>query len=261
MSRINIDHQSAVILHQFDYRNSSLIVHFFLSHFGKISAIAKGVKGHSGKSASKKSSMALFQPFQNLSVSLTGKHELLILKNIELNPQAAEANWQLRGKSLYCAYYINELLLRLLPAFTECEEIFSSYVQALDALVLCSSADTNNESYSAYETPLRIFELQLLEQLGYGLNLTDEVNSGAMVDTDKQYFYSMESGPSLIRKADIKQLAISGQSLVNLAEQQLHDQKTLQESKHLLKWAINEQLDNKPLKSRELFKQLYATGS
>ena len=81
-----------------------------------------------------------------------------------------------------------------------------------------------------------------------------------MVEADKEYFYIMQSGPSLIKKSDTKQLSISGRTLINLANKQINDQKTLQESKLLLKWAINEHLDNKPLKSRELFKQLYGSN-
>jgi len=49
MSRINLDNQEAVILHQYNYRNSSLIIHFFLSQFGRINAIAKGVKSKVSK--------------------------------------------------------------------------------------------------------------------------------------------------------------------------------------------------------------------
>ncbi|MBE9526500.1 MAG: DNA repair protein RecO C-terminal domain-containing protein, partial [Proteobacteria bacterium] len=102
-----------------------------------------------------------------------------------------------------------------------------------------------------------IFELNLLEQLGYALNLVNEVSSGELISPGANYFYTMESGPSLINIPGIKQLAISGQTLINLEKKDLHDHKTLQESKQLLKWAINEHLGDKPLKSRELFKQLY----
>ena len=105
-SRIDLENKSAVVLHYYNYRDSSLIVNFFLSDYGKISAIAKGIKGKK----SKQNQFALLQPFQKLKISLTGKHELLILKNIE----STSINWKLSGKPLYCAYYLNELLLRLL---------------------------------------------------------------------------------------------------------------------------------------------------
>ena len=259
-SRVNLDNQAAVILHQYNYRNNSLIIHFFLSNFGKVSAIAKGVKGQS-KSAAKRNPMALFQPFQKLLVSLTGKHDLLTLKNIELNCEADDCHWKFRGKSLYCAYYINELLLRLLPSHIDCQEIFQCYHQALNALLECSETENSEKESSdnliLYDVPLRFFECDLLELLGYGLNLIEEVSTGNMIDIDRNYFYLLQSGPSVVKLPEIKQLHISGSTLYDLANRKLITHKSLQESKLLLRWAINEHLGDKPLKSRELFKQLY----
>lgn len=247
-SRVNLDNQEAVILHQFDYQNSSLIVNFFIRDFGKISAVAKGVKG---LKKSKNNRQALLQPFQKLIVSLTGKQELLTLRNIE----PTEVNWKLSGKSLYCAYYVNELLLRLLPSHTDCQELFQLYHHVLN--LLAQSASEKEQSLSLFEVPLRIFELKLLEYLGYGLNLTNEIHSGLPVDENKQYYYLIESGPSEIQLSNMNSIMISGKTLVNLSNSLLNDRKTLQEGKQLLKWALSEHLGNKPLKSRELFKQLY----
>ena len=246
-SRINLDNKEAVVLHQFDYRNSSLIVNFFISDFGKISAVAKGVKGSTGKKSGH-NRQALLQPFQKISVSLTGKQELLTLKNVD----STSVNWKLSGKSLYCAYYINELLLRLLPSHTDCQEIFQLYDHVLNLLSHCSKQGT-----VPYEVPLRLFELKLLEFLGYGLNLTNEIQSGLPVEAEKNYYYLIESGPSSVQIPNTIDLPVSGTTLIKLSNGQLSDHKTLQESKQLLKWALAEHLGDKPLKSRELFKQLY----
>lgn len=249
-SRINLDNKEAVVLHRFDYRNSSLIINFFISDFGKISAVAKGVKGSTGIK-SRNNSQALLQPFQKLIISLTGKQELLNLKNIE----STTVNWPLSSKSLYCAYYLNELLLRLLPSHADCQKIFQLYHQVLDMLVKCSEQDT--EHSVLYEAPLRLFELKLLEFLGYGLNLTTDVHSGLSVEEEKYYHYAFEAGPSEIQIAGTATLPVCGKTLINLSKCQFSDRNTLQESKQLLKWALAEHLGNKPLKSRKLFKQLY----
>lgn len=241
-SRVNLDNKEAVVLHHHDYRNSSQIVHFFVNDYGKVSAVAKGVK------QSKKQTFSLLQPFQKLTISLTGKHELLTLKNVE----ATTVQWKLNGKSLYCAYYINELLLRLLPSHTDCQEIFKLYDSALSLLFQCSV-----QGAVSYELPLRLFELKLLEFLGYGLNLNHEINSGKALEADKQYHYIIDSGPSEQAPSSVKSLAISGTTLRALEKVDFSEQKTLQESKQLLKWALAEHLGDKPLKSRELFKQLY----
>jgi len=165
----------------------------------------------------------------------------------------------LRGKALYCAYYVNELLLRLLPAHTDCQEIFKLYFMVLNTLAECSAQQQMNDQpmIAAYETPLRFFELNLLELLGYGLNLTDEISSDQPIESDKKYFYISESGPCLTEVAGAKQIIITGQTLIDLHNRQFNGEKTLQEGKHLLKWVLNEHLGPQPLKSRELFKQLY----
>lgn len=261
-SRVNLEHQDAVILHQYNYRNSSLIINFFLRDYGKISAVARGIKGKNSNKY-QQNHPALFQPFQRLVISLSGKYDLLYLKNIELSNVYPDLNikpnGKLKGKSLYCAYYINELLLRLLPSHTDCKEIFNLYHFILNSLIQCSETSVpDDRSLIHYEAPLRLFELKLLEFLGYGLNLMHEIQSGVDIQADQQYYYIIESGPSKNKSITDQQLLISGSTLINLANGNLNDKKTLQQSKQLLKLALAAHLGDKPLKSRELFKQLYS---
>ena len=257
--KVDLDNKSAIVLHHYNYRDSSLIVNLFLSDFGKVSAIARGVKGKK----SKQNQFALLQPFQKLKVFLTGKSELLILKNIELasesNSDLTSSDWNLSGKPLYCAYYINELLLRLLPSHTDCSEIFTLYDQILTILSHSSNQHHDQQATIQYEVPLRMFELKLLEYLGYGLNLSHDIHSNLPIDNAKQYYFIIDSGPAEQPVNNTENLAISGKTLIDLANGQFSDQKTLQESKQLLKWALAEHLGNKPLKSREMFKQLYCS--
>jgi DNA repair protein RecO (recombination protein O) len=235
--------KTAVILHQYPYRNSSLILQLFLQDYGKVSAVAKGIK------KSRKNDLSLLQPFQTLVVSLTGRNELKILKSYE----RGKAPWVLQGKRLYCAYYINELLLRLLPAHTDCQPLFKLYEHLMELL-----AQVTDEQNRIYEPYLRLFELKLLSFLGYGLNLTEEIHTGKHVESDKQYHYMIDAGPSEAKpETGSKCLLIRGETLLKLADQCLDDTVTLQQSKQLLKWALAEHLGDKPLKSRELYKQLY----
>ncbi len=247
-SRVELDNKSAVVLHHYNYRDSSLIVNFFLSDSGLVSAIAKGVKAKK----SRQNQATLIQPFQTLKVSLIGKGELLILKNIELETKSLSASWSLSGKSLYCAYYLNELLLKLLPSNMDCQSIFSLYTHILTVL-----AETTDQTSEHYEVPLRLFELKLLEYLGYGLNLSHDINSNLPIESNKQYTYIIDAGPTEIPQEGESSFVLSGKTLLDLNDGQLSDKKTLQESKQLLKWALTQHLGNKPLKSREMFKQLY----
>jgi len=250
-SRTELDNTSAVVLHYYNYRDSSLIVNFFLRDFGKLSAIAKGVKGKK----SKQNKFALLQPFQKLKISLTGKQELLILKNIE----STSTSWKLSGKSLYCAYYVNELLLRLLPSHSNCNEIFILYDKILKILSPDLSISDGQKNSINYEIPLRIFELKLLEFLGYGLNLSYEIDTGFPVSAEKKYYYLIDSGPANAQPSDENYCLISGTTLIDLDNLELTDRKTLHESKQLLKWALAGHLGDKPLKSREMYRQLYCS--
>ena len=261
-SRINLDNQTAVVLHHFPYKNNSLIVHFFLPAQGKVSAIARGVR------QSKKNEMSQMQPFQELQVSLQGKGELLYLKGVD----SVSRVWKLKGKALYCAYYLNELLLRLLPAHTDCRDIFYLYAETLALIIQAPPADAclpdnkttvtsgkKSTKSPGLEIPLRYFELKLLEFLGYGLNFAVDVDTGETVQADKRYYFDINAGPSL--KQHRHGLAVlsplRGQTLLNLSRFKFDDEQTLQESKQLLKYALSSHLGPKPLKSRKMFRQLY----
>lgn len=252
-SRVILDNQSAVILHHYPYRDSSLIIHFFVHDYGQISAVAKGIKG--GKSKQSYSNASLLQPFQKLKISLTGRQELLVLKSVELDSEMRINSWKLSGKALYCAYYLNELLLRLLPTHTNCSAIFQLYDGVIQSLSQYSQL-TQQVSIQ-YEMPLRLFELKLLEYLGYGLNLTYDYETSLPIEITQQYYYLMPSGPTINHVEGVKCLPVSGKTLIDLSNAQLSDQKTLQESKQLLKWALADHLGDKPLKSRAMFRQLY----
>ncbi len=248
-SRICLNNQPAIVLHYYNYRDSSLIVNLFLSDEGKINVIAKGVKQKKNRQLT-----ALLQPFNKLTVSLSGKQDLLNLRTVE----ATEGGWKLAGKSLYCAYYINELLLRLLPSHCDCQEIFSLYDQILKMLESASLMTQSGSLESAdYEIPLRIFELKLLELLGYGLNLGFTIDNGHAISAQQSYYYSIDSGAKRIKPEQENYCKLSGQTLLNLEKLHFPDKRTLVESKQLLKCVLAEHLGNKPLKSRQLYKELY----
>lgn len=248
-----LDNQSALVLHSYPYRNSSLIVKFFLADHGLLTAIARGVK----QSRSKHNNLSQFQPFNRLTVSLSGKQELLSVKTVEM----AGIQWPLQGRPLYCAYYLNELLLRLLPSHTDCNNIFFLYEQVLNLLLPSSEAEnhaTGQTGELVCEVPLRIFELKLLEFLGYGLNLSHDIMTGQAIDASKQYFYNIHSGASEKNIFGEHYLLLNGRTLLKLHNAQLDDSVTLQQSKLLLKWALRAHLGDKPLKSRTIYKQLFS---
>jgi DNA repair protein RecO (recombination protein O) len=94
--------------------------------------------------------------FQPLELGWAGRGEVQTLM---------KAEWQggqplLAGKSLFCGYYLNELLMHLLPREDAHARLFSVYAETLRRF-----AD------GAQEADLRCFERALLQELGYGLLL------------------------------------------------------------------------------------------
>ena len=147
----------------------------------------------------------------------------------------------LERKSLFCGLYMNELLLRLLPAHDPQPGIFLLYEESLRRLGRGEARD---------ET-LRFFELALLDQIGYGLALQHEIASGAEVQRDKFYVYLVEKGPL---ESPAGADTIRGATLLGLRDGHLPGPIELNEAKRLMRRVINHHLGGRPLKSRELFK-------
>ena len=78
--------QPAYILHQQNYRESSLLLEVLTRDFGRISLIAKGVRKAKSKSA------ALLRPFQLLSLSYSGRSELKTMTGVEAASRALTAS-------------------------------------------------------------------------------------------------------------------------------------------------------------------------
>ena len=123
-----IQSQPAYLLHSRPYRDTSLLVDFITQDFGRISAVAKGVRSPKSKSR------ALLQPFVPLMINLSGKSELKTLGQVE----SQSSNIILRHKTLFAAMYINELLVRLIHKQEADIEIFSLYAETLRKLINAS---------------------------------------------------------------------------------------------------------------------------
>lgn len=233
-SRQRVDLEPAYVLHQFDYRDTSRIVEFLVRDHGRVAAVARGVR------ASKSRQRGLLQPFQPLLLSWSGR-ELGTVTGLE----GAGQPIALRGDALLAGFYINELCLRLTAARDPHPEIFTLYVEALQALANNIVAPT-----------LRRFELGLLEALGYGLNLLADPRTGEPVEADAQYLFYVDSGPERsIAQADNTAL-VRGEHLLAMAAGNFDDPQTLREAQRILRHAIDRQLGGRPLKSRDVLREM-----
>lgn len=232
MSKVSL--QPATVLHTRAYRNTSLIVDIFSPYHGRLSLVARGVRAKSRSS---------LQAFQQLHVGWSGKGELKTLTGFEETKNPL----RLVGNALACGFYLNELIIKLLHPNDPHEKLYSCYSNSLQAL-----ADQQNP-----EIVLRLFEKQLLGDIGYGLVLDHDINTGEVLQDNVTYCYLLEQGPVVAAEAEANQILITGACLKKLANNDLAEHDCLTPIKRLMRQSLALYLDQKPLKSRELLQAFH----
>jgi DNA repair protein RecO (recombination protein O) len=226
--------EHAFVLHTYPFRDTSVIVEAFTRHHGRMGLVARGAKRP--KSALRPALLA----FQPLSISWSGRGELRTLTRAEwvgsVRPPV--------GLAMMCGYYLNELLLKLLHRDDPHEGLFEAYSQAL--MDLASGKET--------EAVLRQFEISLLREIGYALELMREVDSGNHLVAERRYAYLPERGPSASAgpNADKEAVELSGKTLLDMARGDFSDPVTATESKRLMRCLIGHYLDQRGLNTRQL---------
>lgn len=237
MPRGKVDAQPAYVLHTRPYRETSLLVEAFSRDYGRVALLARGAR------RPRAALRGLMMGFQPLELSWSGKGEVLTLM---------KAEWQggqplLAGLPLFCGYYLNELLLKLLPREDAHPFLFERYTQILLHLGY-SSRD------QVAEADLRSFERALLRELGYGLTLSHD-QEGAEIIPEARYRYEIEYGPVRIGDDDPNS-GIAGQTLLDMESDQYSLAATRSEAKQLMRRLLTHYLDGAELESRKLFKEL-----
>jgi len=224
--------QPAFILHGRDFRDSSRLLDVFSLDYGRVTLVAKGARSPRSKL------QGILEPFSPLIVSWSGKGEVQTLTGAE----SVKNSIKLSGKQILSAYYINELLQRLMIQYDPHPELFRMYQQALE------NFQAGNE-----EVVLRGFEKKLLSEIGYALNLEFEAETGNSVNKDKQYYYDIESGPiSVDKNNDIDAFTVSGQTLIDMSAEKFTQAENKKEAKQLMRIILSHHLGDKPLKTRNL---------
>jgi DNA repair protein RecO (recombination protein O) len=223
--------QPAFILQQRKFRETSLIIDVLTRDFGRVTILAKGVRKPKSKTA------GLLQPFIPLSLSYFGKTELKTLTTVEISKSFD----QLQGLALYCGFYVNELITCFLHKYDPHPEVFELYEECLIRLF----------NASEIETALRIFEVDLMAAVGYGLQLDFDSHNNKEVQQLSKYHYNVEQGP-----VEAANGAYSGKTLLALNSRALSDSQILQEAKILMRTVISVYLHGKPLKSRAVINQI-----
>ncbi len=234
--RQRVDQQPGFVLHTYPYRETSLIVEMFSRDHGRLALMAKGARRPMS------AVRGVLMAYQPLLVDWSGGGEVKTL---------VRAEWvggqpMLSGRGLLCGYYLNELLVKLMPREDAHPELFDSYAATVAKL----------PGQTRFEPLLRHFELTLLEQLGYGVPLAREADSNAPIAADSDYRFIIDRGAVCASTADEALIAVSGQTLIDMAAGRFENTRTLQQSKTLLRQLIQHHLGAQTLQSRRVFKEL-----
>jgi DNA repair protein RecO (recombination protein O) len=189
----------------------------------------------------------MLQPFGELLVSWTSRGEAGQLTGAE----RVRAPAALAGDRLMSAFYANELLIRLLPRHDPHPELFDAYATLLDQL---------HDGDAQPARALRLFEKRLLDELGWGLSLESDAGSGTPLEPLRSYRYRIDGGPEVVDGVAEGTLVFSGASLLSLAREDLGDERSLADARRLLRAALDQCLDGRPLRTREVLIAMRAHG-
>jgi DNA repair protein RecO (recombination protein O) len=173
---------NAYVLHRWDWSESSLIVDLFTRERGRLVVVAKGAKKPTSNFR------AVLLPFCPLHV-LPGRSpadersEVHALRSAEW----AGGSALLAPARLMSAFYLNELVMKLLAREDPHPDLFDRYAAALRALAAATSG--------ADEAPvLRAFELVLLRETGVLPELDTDAVNATPLQAERSYRLQQQGG-------------------------------------------------------------------
>ena len=234
--RRRIELEPAFVLHSYPYKETSLIVEAFSRRQGRTALLAKGAR------RPRSAMRGVLHAFQPLRLSWTGSGELSTLIGAE---------WEggmpfLRGFGLMCGFYVNELILRLVPRDDAHEALFDAYRDSLERL---GRGDPT-------AGVLRGFEKRLLAELGYAMLLDRDAASGAPIDPEMPYLYDPERGPLPVNGAAVGEMVVRGSTLRDLDLDDYRSAETLHQARGLMRALIGQRLHGQPLHTRSVLLEL-----
>ena len=230
MSAATSEFEPAFILHARPYQETSQIIEVLAREHGRVGIVARGARRPSSRWRS------VLQPFQAVRLSWGGRGSLQTLRAAEDTQDVP-----LQGMALMAAFYLNELVLNFIRRGDPHPGLFMAYAQALAELRQGPDAGP----------ALRRFELRLLAEAGYGLNLDHDVLNDVALDPHGTYEYRIEHGP-VPAEAGQGVLVLSGLTLLAISRGELTDPGVLQAAKRLLRGVLAHYLDGRTLRTRQV---------
>jgi len=229
------EHEPGFILHAYPYKETSLIVEAFTRRFGRVGLLARGAR------RPRSMMRGVLLAFHPLRMTWSASAELGTLVSAEWGG----GQTSLSGMGLMCGFYVNELLLRLLPRDDPHEALFDAYDAALARLAA-------NEPQAAV---LRGFERRMLAELGYAPVLDRDAANGAQIEAAKHYAYEADRGPVETTRANGASV-ISGRTLLDMAADNYDNARTRDEARLLMRALITERLGGQTLHTRAVLSEL-----
>lgn len=214
---MRLEQQPAYVLHARPYRETSLLLECLTREHGRLGVVARGVRGERARLR-----RAQLEPFQLLAMDLLLRGEMATLTAIE----AVGTPMRLSGDAGLAGLYLNELVVRLTGRQDPFPRLFDAYAQTLARL-------TAGESLA---WSLRRFERDLLEAIGYGLQLQYDSDTGEALIPEAPYRYLVEQGA--VRCAAGSTRALRGSDLLALGQDEIPDNVGLKALRDMMREVI-----------------------
>ncbi len=247
----------ALVLHTIAWRETSLIVEVFTREHGRLGLIAKGAR------RPRSALRGLLQPFQPLAVRWSGKSEL---RNL-LAAEWVGGLQHLDGAALMPGFYLNELMVRLLPRDDPHPALFDDFLATLGIL----AEQEVSSGRELTEPILRRFECNLLREMGYAPAFDREADGETLIDPKGLYRVAPQTGISRVdgrheaREPGSEEAVYPGSTLLALAgaggsiEQAigvLESPEVAADCKRLLRSLLGHHLGDDGLSSRQIMREL-----
>ncbi len=224
------------VLHRRPYRERSELLKVLGAEGGIYTLVAHGVRSLRPKFH--------VPEFNLLHIETSGQGQEPDALQTLLQAQLQESPVQLQGMAIYMGLYLNELCLVLLPEQMPCPELFLVYHQTLQEL--CTQETLR------MELGLRQFERVLLELCAHREFFCIEIEQGRPIQRDGFYVLTDDSGfvPS--------GSGYAGADLLDLHTGQWQELRLRQLAKQIFRHWLHIHRQGRPLKSRELLRQIWS---
>ncbi len=229
------ENEAGYVLHTYPYKETSLIAEVFARRFGRVALLARGAR------RPRSAMRGVLLSFHPLRLTWSASAELGNL----IGAEWAGALQPLAGRGLMCGFYLNELLLRLLPRDDPHERLFDAYTESLQQLARAEP----------HPAVLRAFEKRLLGELGYA-PLLERDSADRPIDPAGLYVYEPDRGPLPVNGMRSGELVVHGRTLLDVAADDYSRPETREEARALMRALIGERLHGQVLHTRTVLRDL-----